>query len=160
MSTYHLEITENERILLILALGCAEAHKIGPIVFEQSEPPASAIVVTQRMTFLSSVNNPRTVPSAPTPAPAPPAPVIPAAPKDPDVRELGPITPLSIERTGTGKKECLVMTWQTQDGGRKVARCWADQKMIWPRVLERVKQPTVFLVKEKSAYLNIVGVKS
>lgn len=81
---------------------------------------------------------------------------------------LGPITPTSIMRTGEGDKERLVIEWRdvTQIGsvgGKPVvkkASCWASQKPIWPRVLERVKQPSTFLVKESRGYLSIVGVKA
>jgi len=80
---------------------------------------------------------------------------------DLDVREHGPVTPSAITISGTGKKERLTVEWR-QPGVTNTFRasCWASEKAIWPRVMERVKQPTVFLVKESKGYLNIVGVKS
>ena len=106
--------------------------------------------------------------SSPTQTPRPEAPVAtvdqraPAEPTlEPDVREHRPVTPSAITISGTGKKERLTVEWR-QPGVTNTfrANCWADQKAIWPRVMERVKQPTVFLVKESKGYLNIVGVKS
>jgi hypothetical protein len=76
-----------------------------------------------------------------------------------DVFELGPITPLSITKTGVDKKQRLLVEWRNSKGDLVKASCWISQQNIWPRVLEKVRQSVTFLVKEKAGYISIVGVK-
>lgn len=158
MSRYHLDLGENERLLMMFALG--SVHNIPPVISEQTEPPATPIELARRLVNLVPTPGVPTPPRTEVPPPAAAAP----GPQDPDVRELGPIIPLSIVKTGEGKKERLIVEWrEMKNAGRstqiKKASCWFSEKAIWPRVLERVRQSTVFLVKENNGYLNIVGVK-
>jgi hypothetical protein len=158
MKTYLLEFTERERLLLLFSLGPASNNAARAMEIE---------ALAQRLIDLDLPSAPTTSPPEPPRGVAPVAADGLPAPKQaqaPDVRELGPIVPLSITKTGEGKKERLVVEWkELKNAGRntdlKRASCWVGQKAIWPRVLERVRQSTVFLVKEKNGYLSIVGVK-
>lgn len=157
MPRYFVELTENERLFLIMA--CGAAHNIPGVVSSQGDPPAIGIEIARR---LVSITPGAAASPAPTAAPQPQGQVQPSAPAKPraipgDAKELH-ILPFSITKTGEGEKERLVV--QGKSGGvTKKASCWANCRDIWPRVLEKVKQPATFLVVEKSGYLNIVGVK-
>lgn len=150
MPRYFFELSESERLFLIMA--CGAAHNI-PGVSCQGDPPAIGIEIARRLVSVT----PSAASPAQTAAPQPQATPPPAKAPRPipaDAKELS-ITPLSITKVGTGDKVRLLVDW----GGQKNAACWASEKAIWPRLLEKVKQPITILVVEKSGYLNIVGVK-
>lgn len=156
MSRYHLELTSNERMLLIFALGCCPQHAI---LSDHSDPPAVPIELARRLVeSIAEIAPAPFVSSRPMPPPAPAAVHMSEPSKDPAVFPLGPIIPQSIVKQGTGDRERLVIEWRH---GKNVKRasCWMKEKAIWPRVLERVKQSTVFLAKESKGYIHIVGVK-
>lgn len=149
MTMFSIELTENERLLLIFALGAV--HNCAAVVSEQSEPPARSIELARRLVNMNS-RAVTAAAAAPAPQPAAKPRPIPA-----DAKELS-ITPFAITRFGEGDKERLVVEWK-QGQQTKKASCWSSAKDIWPRLLERVKQPLTILAVEKSGYLNIVGVK-
>jgi hypothetical protein len=161
MNKFSFELTENERLFLIMALGTA--HGIPPVVSDQTAPPATAIELARRLIGAGDLRSAAPAPAPPTatevrrdPQPAAPAPA--EKPLPSDVSELM-LTALAMERTGVGKKERLVITWKVGTD-TKQASCWSDCKDIWPRVLSKIRQPAVYLVKKTSSgYLNIVGVK-
>lgn len=169
---YQLEIDEVERAIMILCLGrgydISLSSRGGEPVVQTT--PAD---IARRLIELSQASpalQPRA--GAPVPSDVAPAPgrrelwILPASNgttktgpcDDAELITLGPITPLAITKQGEGDKERLVVEWKDQ-GKSKRASCWVSGKAIWPRVLEKVRQSATFLVKEKSGYLNIVGVK-
>lgn len=158
MPTYSLELTTNERLFLIFA--CGIAHSIPPIVSDHSAPPASAFEIARRLVNLEPGKTSAAPTAAPAPVPMQPSPA-PAAPRQeiPEGAIELSITPTQIIKTGDGEKERLLVKWK--DGStERLANCWSNPcKPIWPRVLERVKKPTVFYAKQSGAYLNIVGIK-
>lgn len=146
------QFTENERLLLIFALGAA--HGIPAIVADHTAPPATTVELARRLITGQSI------PPVMTPQPQGTVTPAPAA-----VRQEIPegaielsITPLNIVKTGEGKRERLLVKWRSGNA-ECLANCWVDQKPIWPRVLERVRKPSVFYAKKSGEYLNIVGVK-
>ena len=52
MSRYHLELTTNERLLLIFALGCCPQHAV---ISDNTEPPAVPIELATRLVALTVV---------------------------------------------------------------------------------------------------------
>ncbi len=160
---FNFELTENERLLMIMALGAA--YGLPTIVADQTAPPATSIGLARRLMSVD-VADLRAPAAVPQPQPAAPAntasAVSTASTAKPrmipaDAKEFH-ILPFSITKMGDGEKERLVVTGKS-GGETKKASCWASCRDIWPRVLEKVKQPATFLVVEKSGYLNIVGVK-
>lgn len=151
MPNMTIELTENERLFLIFALGIS--HHVAAVVSDPSAPPANAIELARRL--VNRIDRP------PASVPQPQGVVQPTAEKPrpipADAREFH-ILPDSIVKIGSGEKERLVVEGKSA-GVTKKASCWSSSRDIWPRVLEKVKQPATFLVVEKSGYLNIVGVK-
>jgi len=156
MSRYHLELTENERLLLVFCLGAV--HDRAAVVCDQMDPPAVPIELALR---LVSMNPGPTNPIATAPAGQPVVnePRVPADPKPAEnVIEVA-CTPIGVQKTGVGDKERVVVQWR-QGRDQKIASCWVKQKALWPRLLGSVNKSITLLVREKDRYLSIIGVKA
>jgi hypothetical protein len=186
MGRYQLDLTDNERAELLVALGAWHGKLLesGTKFADQDIRLLTKLLTisplnetahptpTSRDRSAAPADGSPTLPFSPSagssPAPSRPPesraggnkPLDPAGsrPADPDVRELA-ITPYAITQQGSGNRTRLVIEWR--DGAQtKKASCWIDQKPIWPRVLERVKRPAVFWAKESRGYITILGVKA
>lgn len=169
MSRYSLEISEEERFLVIVAI----ATRIGSPQFGFAEYP-KYLDLLRRLTEVPKLPEGQTS-AATTAATGSPRPAAVAAPgagarstptaSGADSRtesraestdgELT-ITPVSVEQDG----KAMVVSYQIRTGQKtRIAknRCW-DPK-LFSALVATVGQTTTFLTRESKGFLNIVGVK-
>jgi len=171
MSRYSLVISEDERILLTVALAqrAIELELAG-----MTERADSYINLLHRLReapklpegqasapSTAASGSPRTaaaVSTARQPAPVVTTSEKPVAERIPD-KETGEltITPVSVEQDG----KAMVVSYRIRSGQRTQhltkTRCW-DPK-LFSALLATVGQTTTFLTRESKGFLNIVGVK-
>jgi hypothetical protein len=183
MTRYHLEISEDERLLLRMAVAASVTQLVPLLVRFPITPDDSKnayITVLDLLRRLTEVPKlPEGVASAPTTAASglprtaaavsaarQPAPVVttsekPVAERVPDGvpdKETGEltITPVSVEQEG----KAMVVSYQIRTGQKTrttKTRCW-DPK-LFSALLATIGQTTTFLTRESKGFLNIVGVK-
>lgn len=170
MSKYSFALTENERLLLIFALGHCHSMPQLSLIAEKSEPPALAVELARRLMDMIPAIAPSADqvfsdrPKAPAPVASQPA-TPPSAPAPTGAAEgagVVAIVPISITTQGTGNKQRLVVCWkEMQNAGRTTktvqASCWISHKGIWQTVQASLNKLTKFYVKETNGYLSIVG---
>jgi hypothetical protein len=140
-----IELNENERLLMIFALG--SAHGCPAIVSDRNAPPATTVELAQRLMRGGLAPAPAVAPQPPPAMPSePPHTTIPAG-----ATELV-ITPDEIAEVG----KRLVIRYRSS-GTKTSCSCW--EKNLFDRVRATLKRPTVFFVKESKGYLNVVGIK-
>jgi hypothetical protein len=152
VSRYHIELTDNDRLTLIMALGCFAGSSIDN---------SFTFALAERLIDLApqpEIPMPRESKSAPATSDVSPAPV--EAPKPPagEIQITPVIVINSAVKMGIAtKKERIFVKWE---GGQ--ASCWLQYKAIWPRLIERVKNPkgTILKLEKSGDYFNIVGVKA
>jgi len=178
VNRYYLEISEDERLLLQMALA-SSMTKLVPLLarFPLTADSKSAYIpllnLMRRLTEVPKL--PEGQASAPSTAATglpgtaaavsaarQPAPVVtasekPVAERVPD-KETGEltITPVSVEQDG----KAMVVSYQIRSGQKTrltKTRCW-DPK-LFSALLATVGQTTTFLTRESKGFLNIVGVK-
>jgi hypothetical protein len=171
MGRFYLELTGNERLLLLFALG--HIYQVPALIAYTTEPPADGVGLANRIANLpetvakpaekwGDVLLPRAPEAPPSASPGTAPGHRPGAvetlklqsPRPAGSHEL--VVPLvdSVVKSESGDR--LAVSWK---GGR--ANCW-DSK-LFPAVLKTLKQPATFyvnsVVKGAVTYLNIVGVK-
>jgi len=172
MRTFRFEISDDERMLLILAIGASVPH-IANFVVDSHTAYVPILNLLRRLTEVPKL--PEGVASAPSTAASgsprtaaavstarQPAPVVttsekPVAERVPD-KETGEltITPVSVEQDG----KAMVVSYRIRSGEKvrmTKTRCW-DPK-LFSALLATVGQTTTFLTRESKGFLNIVGVK-
>jgi hypothetical protein len=172
--TFKLEISDDERMLLILAIGASVPH-IANFVVDSQTAYVPILNLLRRLTEVPKL--PEGVASAPSTAASDlprtaaavsaarqPAPVVtasekPVAERVHEMQEAGEltITPVSVEQDG----KAMVVNYQIRSGQKtRIAknRCW-DPK-LFSALLATVGQTTTFLTRESKGFLNIVGVKA
>jgi hypothetical protein len=170
--TFRFEISDDERILLILAIGASVPH-IANFVVDSHSAYVPILNLLRRLTEVpklpeAQASAPSTAASAPPKNAAAvfparqPAPVVTASEKpvaeqvpDKETGELT-ITPVSVEQDG----KAMVVNYQIRSGQKTrltKTRCW-DSK-LFSALLASVGQTTTFLTRESKGFLNIVGVK-
>jgi hypothetical protein len=149
MAQFHLDVDENERSLLLFALGS---------IFHNHVP--GTVPLALRLVSLANGEPPAPGPRVdPPPAAvmeaAPVSPHEPARSLDSDVQGRT-FTADSITKLGNR----LVIKWQARDKILQ-ASCW--DAALFPAVLRCVKREATFLLKAvkkgNATYLNVVGVK-
>jgi hypothetical protein len=169
--TFHFEISDDERVLLILAIGASVPH-IANFVVDSHTAYVPILNLLRRLTeapTLPQASAPSVAASVPPKNAAAvfparqPAPVVtasekPVAERVPE-KETGEltITPVSVEQDG----KAMVVSYQIRSGQKTrltKTRCW-DQK-LFSALVASVGQTTTFLTRESKGFLNIVGVKA
>jgi hypothetical protein len=169
---FRFEISDDERVLLILAIGASVPH-IANFVVDSHTAYVPILNLLRRLTEVPKLpegqaSAPSTAASAPPKNAAAvftarqPAPVVTASEKsdaervpDKETGELT-ITPVSVEQDG----KAMVVSYQIRSGQKTrltKTRCW-DPK-LFSALVASVGQTTTFLTRESKGFLNIVGVK-
>lgn len=163
-----LELTNNERLLLIFALGAVA--NVPPIIAYKSEDPADPLQLAGRIVSLGDGNRPSNPPTLnpaaivtneprPQPVQAPITWWAKGFPGDkPDLLENIAVTPSKIERKPTADgKPRLMVTWQNPNKGFSRASIWDGP--LFAKVEDRENQLTTFFITRKGQWVNIVGVR-
>lgn len=156
----HLDITKDERHLLLRGL-----YAVTPMHDPEVKALANRLmelhengVAQGRIPSETPVAAKSPASETPRPAPTPSAMSYMSTSKyDRSLVEAITITPTIIERAKGANGPYLLVSWTGPGRGLLKASVWDED--LFPRVLPRLKQESVFYVVRKGKYLNVVGVK-